>query len=87
MPPSLAAGAALAHPGAIFAAHETFSASRASKPLKGTSRTLQGGQMGYLQERDRDEQQRKMLRDEWLGGSVTFAFVALVVASLVFGPF
>jgi hypothetical protein len=43
--------------------------------------------MGYLQERDRDEQQRKMLRDEWLGGSVTFAFVALVVASMVFGPF
>jgi len=28
-----------------------------------------------------------MPRDEWLGGSVTFAFVALVVASLVFGPF
>ena len=43
--------------------------------------------MGYLQERDRDEQQRKMLRDEWLGGSVALAFVALVVASLVFGPF
>jgi len=43
--------------------------------------------MGYLQDRDWDVQQRKMLRDEWLGGALTFAFVALVTASLVFGPF
>ncbi len=42
--------------------------------------------MGYIQERDRDVQQRKMLRDEWIGGAMTFAFLALVVASLVFGP-
>jgi len=43
--------------------------------------------MGYLQDRDRDVQQRKMLRDEGLGGAVVFAFLALVAASLLFGPF
>jgi len=43
--------------------------------------------MGYIHERDRDEQQKKMLRDEWLGGAVTLAFLALVAASLLFGPF
>jgi hypothetical protein len=43
--------------------------------------------MGYIHERDRDVQQQKMLRDEWFGGAVTLAFLALVVASLVFGPF
>jgi hypothetical protein len=42
--------------------------------------------MGYIQERDRDVQQKKMLRDEWFGGAVTLGFLALVVASLVFGP-
>ena len=42
--------------------------------------------MGYIQERDRDAQQKKMLRDEWLGGAVTLAFLALVVTSLLFGP-
>lgn len=43
--------------------------------------------MGYLQDRDWDVQQKKMLRDEWLGGAVTLAFLALVAASLFFGPF
>lgn len=43
--------------------------------------------MGYLQDRNWDIQQKKMLRDEWFGGAITFAFVALVAASLVFGPF
>jgi hypothetical protein len=43
--------------------------------------------MGYIHERDRDLQQRKMLRDEWLGGAMTLTFLALVVASLLFGPF
>ena len=43
--------------------------------------------MGYIQERDRDAQQQKMLRDEWLGGAVTLVFLALVAASLFFGPF
>ena len=43
--------------------------------------------MGYLQDRNWDIQQKNMLRDEWFGGAITFAFVALVAASLVFGPF
>jgi hypothetical protein len=66
---------------------ETFSVSRASNQVRTSAGRSKEGNMGYLQDRDWDVQQKKMLRDEWFGGAVTLAFLALVAASLFFGPF